>query len=143
MINFNVPPYVGTELNYVREAVEDNRKICGDGPFTKKCQSWLEKSFGADKVLLTTSGTTALEMAAMLCNLEPGDEVILPSFTFSSTATAFVLMGARLVFVDILPDTKNIEPCRTPHQTSQKQQSIPFYFHHLSPFGESRLLSKI
>ena len=75
MINFNVPPYVGTELNYVREAVEDNRKICGDGPFTKKCQSWLEKSFGADKVLLTTSGTTALEMAAMLCNLEPGDEV--------------------------------------------------------------------
>ena len=110
MINFNVPPYVGTELNYVREAVEDNRKICGDGPFTKKCQSWLEKSFGADKVLLTTSGTTALEMAAMLCNLEPGDEVILPSFTFSSTATAFVLMGARLVFVDILPDTKNIDP---------------------------------
>ena len=90
MINFNVPPYVGTELNYVREAVEDNRKICGDGPFTKKCQSWLEKSFGADKVLLTTSGTTALEMAAMLCNLEPGDEVILPSFTFSSTATAFL-----------------------------------------------------
>ena len=110
MINFNVPPYVGTELNYVREAVEDNRKICGDGPFTKKCQSWLEKSFGADKVLLTTSGTTALEMAAMLCNLEPGDEVILPSFTFSSTATAFVLMGAKLVFVDILPDTKNIDP---------------------------------
>ena len=124
MINFNVPPYVGTELNYVREAVEDNRKICGDGPFTKKCQSWLEKSFGADKVLLTTSGTTALEMAAMLCDLEPGDEVILPSFTFSSTATAFVLMGAKLVFVDILPDTKNIDPAAIEAAITEKTRVI-------------------
>lgn len=110
MIDFNVPPYVGTEMEYVRQSAEDNHKICGDGPFTKRCQSWLEERFRADKVLLTTSGTTALEMAAMLCDLEPGDEVILPSFTFSSTATAFVLMGAKLVFVDILPDTKNIDP---------------------------------
>lgn len=110
MINFNVPPYVGTELDYVREAAEVNHKICGDGPFTKKCQQWLQDSFDAEKVLLTTSGTTALEMSAMLCDLQPGDEVILPSFTFSSTATAFVLMGAKLVFVDILPDTKNIDP---------------------------------
>ena len=110
MIDFNVPPYVGTEMEYVRQSAEDNHKICGDGPFTKRCQSWLEERFCADKVLLTTSGTTALEMAAMLCDLEPGDEVILPSFTFSSTATAFVLMGAKLVFVDILPDTKNIDP---------------------------------
>ena len=95
MIDFNVPPYIGTEMEYVRQSAEDNHKICGDGPFTKRCQSWLEERFRADKVLLTTSGTTALEMAAMLCDLEPGDEVILPSFTFSSTATAFVLMGDR------------------------------------------------
>ena len=75
MIDFNVPPYVGTEMEYVRQSAEDNHKICGDGPFTKRCQSWLEERFCADKVLLTTSGTTALEMAAMLCDLEPGDEV--------------------------------------------------------------------
>ncbi|MEC4273293.1 dTDP-4-amino-4,6-dideoxygalactose transaminase [Adlercreutzia sp. R25] len=110
MISFNIPPYVGTELEFVRDAVESNRKICGDGPYTKKCQAWLEGTFGAEKALLTTSGTSALEMAAMLCDLKPGDEVILPSFTFSSTATAFLMMGARLVFVDILPDTKNIDP---------------------------------
>lgn len=110
MIDFNVPPCVGTEMEYVRQAAEENHKICGDGPFTKQCQAWLEDRTGAEKVLLTTSGTTALEMAAMLCDLQPGDEVILPSFTFSSTATAFVLMGASLVFVDILPDTKNIDP---------------------------------
>ncbi len=110
MIDFNVPPCVGTEMEYVRQAAEVNHKICGDGPFTKQCQAWLEERTGAEKVLLTTSGTTALEMAAMLCDLQPGDEVILPSFTFSSTATAFVLMGASLVFVDILPDTKNIDP---------------------------------
>ncbi len=86
-----------------------NNKICGDGPFTKKCSAWLENRFGSQKVLLTTSGTTALEMAALLCGLQPGDEVILPSFTFSSTATAFVLAGAKLVFVDIRPDTMNID----------------------------------
>lgn len=110
MISFNVPPYVGTELEFVRDAVESNRKICGDGPYTKKCQAWLESTFGTEKALLTTSGTSALEMAAMLCDFKPGDEVVLPSFTFSSTATAFLMMGARLVFVDILPDTKNIDP---------------------------------
>lgn len=109
-IPFNIPPYVGTELRYVTEAVEDNRKICGDGPFTKRCQAWMEERFGAERVLLTTSGTTALEMAAMLCDLKPGDEVILPSYTFSSTATAFLQQGASLVFVDILPGTKNIDP---------------------------------
>lgn len=108
-INFNVPPYVGTEMDYVREAAEANRKICGDGPFTKRCDQWLEERFGASKALLTTSGTTALEMAAILCELEPGDEVILPSFTFSTTATAFVLVGAKLVFVDIRPDTMNLD----------------------------------
>lgn len=108
MINFNVPPYVGTELEYVKQAVQAH-KICGDGAFTKKCNEWMENRFHAQKVLLTTSGTTALDMAALLCDLRQGDEVILPSFTFSSTATAFVLAGAKLVFVDIRPDTMNID----------------------------------
>ncbi|HJI80203.1 MAG TPA: dTDP-4-amino-4,6-dideoxygalactose transaminase [Eggerthellaceae bacterium] len=108
MIPFNVPPYVGTELEYVKQAVE-NHKICGDGPFTKKCHVWLEQNLPCQKALLTTSGTTALEMAAILCDLQPGDEVILPSFTFSTTATAFVLVGAKLVFVDVRPDTMNID----------------------------------
>ena len=112
MVQFNVPPYVGTELGYVREAVEDNRKICGDGPFTRRCSQWMEERFGAHKVLLTTSGTTALEMAALLCDIRPGDEVILPSFTFSTTATAFVLVGAKLVFVDVRPDTMNIDEAK-------------------------------
>ena len=109
MVSFNVPPYVGTELNYIREAAEKNRQICGDGPFSRKCHAWMEQRFDAKKVLLTTSGTAALEMAAVLCDLKPGDEVILPSFTFSSTATAFQAMGATLVFVDIRPDTMNID----------------------------------
>ena len=108
MIHFNVPPFVGTEFDYMRQAVE-NHKICGDGPFTKKCDEWLEKRFGTPKALLTTSGSSALDMAALLCDIQPGDEVILPSFTFSSTANAFVLAGARLVFVDIRPDTMNID----------------------------------
>ena len=109
MIDFNVPPYVGTEMEYVRQAAEVNHKICGDGPFSRKCHAWMEERFCAEKVLLTTSGTAALEMAAVLCDLKPGDEVILPSFTFSSTATAFQAMGATLVFVDIRPDTMNID----------------------------------
>lgn len=109
VIPFNKPPYVGTELEYVRQSVEEVGKISGDGPFTKKCNAWLEQRFGAQKVLLTTSGTSALEMAALLCNLQPGDEVILPSYTFSSTATAFVLAGAKLVFVDVRPDTMNLD----------------------------------
>ena len=108
MIHFNVPPFVGTEFQYMKEAVE-NHKICGDGPFTKKCDEWMEKRFGAKKVMLTTSGSSALDMAALLCDLKPGDEVILPSFTFSSTANSFVLAGATLVFVDIRPDTMNID----------------------------------
>ena len=109
MIPFNIPPFVGSELEYVREAIEDNHKLCGDGPFSRRCHEWMQDRFGAQKVLLTTSGTTALEMAALLCHLKPGDEVILPSFTFSSTATAFVLVGAKLVFVDVRPDTMNID----------------------------------
>ena len=108
MINFNVPPFTGNELDYIQQAI-DAQKICGDGAFTKKCNAWLQDRFSAQKVLLTTSGTTALDMAALMCDLKPGDEVILPSFTFSSTATAFVLAGATLVFVDVRPDTMNID----------------------------------
>ena len=108
MVAFNVPPCVGDEIEYIQQAIAA-RKICGDGDFTKKCHAWLEERFHAQKVLLTTSGTTALDMAALLCGLQPGDEVILPSFTFSSTATAFLLAGAVPVFVDIRPDTMNID----------------------------------
>ncbi len=123
MIHFNIPPFVGKELEYVREAI-DAHKICGDGQFTKKCNSWLEERFHAQKVLLTTSGSTALDMAAMLCNLQPGDEVILPSFTFSSTANAFVLVGANLVFVDIRPDTMNIDEKKIEEAITEKTKVI-------------------
>ena len=123
MISFNVPPLVGTELDYVKKAIE-NHKICGDGPFTKECNAWLENRFGAQKVLLTTSGTTALEMAALMCDLQPGDEVILPSFTFSSTATAFVLAGAKLVFVDVRPDTMNIDETKIEAAITDKTKVI-------------------
>lgn len=108
MINFNVPPFVGPELKYISDAIS-NHKICGDGPFTKKCNKWLEERFKAKKVMLTTSGSSALDMAAIMCDIKTGDEVILPSFTFSSTANSFVLAGANLVFVDIRPDTMNID----------------------------------
>lgn len=124
MIDFNVPPYVGTEMDYVREAAEKNRKICGDGPFSRKCHAWMEERFGAEKVLLTTSGTAALEMAAVLCDLKPGDEVILPSFTFSSTATAFQAMGATLVFVDIRPDTMNIDEAKIEDAITERTRVI-------------------
>lgn len=108
MIHFNIPPFVGTEFDYMKEAVE-NHKICGDGPFTKKCDTWIEKRFKTPKAMLTTSGSTALDMAAFLCGLNQGDEVILPSYTFPSTANSFVLAGAKLVFVDIRPDTMNLD----------------------------------
>ncbi len=124
MIDFNEPPYIGTELAYVREAIETNRKISGDGPFTKRCNEWIEKRFGTQKALLTTSGTTALEMAALLCDLQPGDEVILPSYTFSSTATAFVLVGAKLVFVDIRPDTMNIDETKIEAAITERTRVI-------------------
>lgn len=107
-IPFNIPPYVGTEEKYICEAIS-NKKICGDGTFTKKCSEKLERITGSNKVLITTSGTDALEMAAILCNIQPGDEVIMPSYTFVSTANAFVLRGAKIVFVDIRPDTMNID----------------------------------
>ncbi len=108
MINFNVPPYTGKEIEYIKQAVED-QKICGDGAFTKKCNAWIEQKTGTGKCLLTTSCTHATEMAALLCDIQPGDEVIMPSYTFVSTADAFVLRGAVPVFVDIRPDTMNID----------------------------------
>lgn len=123
MIHFNVPPFVGNEFDYMHIAV-DHHKICGDGEFTKKCNAWLEKRIDAQKVMLTTSGTSALEMAALLCELNPGDEVILPSFTFSSTATAFVLTGAKLVFVDIRPDTMNIDETKIEAAITDKTKVI-------------------
>lgn len=108
MINFNVPPYTGKEIEYMREAIE-NQKICGDGPFTKKCSEWIERQTGTAKCLLTTSCTHATELAALLADIKEGDEVILPSYTFVSTADAFVLRGATAVFVDIRPDTMNMD----------------------------------
>lgn len=123
MISFNVPPFVGTELQYIREAVESH-KICGDGAFTKKCNAWMEERFEAQKVLLTTSGTTALDMAALLCDLKEGDEIILPSYTFSSTATSAVLGGARLVFVDIRPDTMNLDETKIEAAITGKTRAV-------------------
>ena len=108
MIDFNVPPFTGKELEYMQQAIK-NKKICGDGEFTNKCSHWMEEKFQANHVLLTTSCTHALEMAAVLTQVKPGDEVILPSYTFVSTADAFVQRGATLVFVDIRPDTMNLD----------------------------------
>ena len=123
LIHFNVPPYIETANKYMEEAIASH-KICGDGLFTKKCNEWLENKFKAKKALLTTSGTSALEMAALLCDIEPGDEVILPSFTFSSTANAFVLQGAKLVFVDIRPDTMNIDETKIESAITDKTKVI-------------------
>ncbi len=107
-VPFNVPPCIGTEKEYVARAIESH-KISGDGEYTKKCNAWLEKTTGSQKALLTTSCTHATEMAAILARIQPGDEVIMPSYTFVSTANAFVLRGAKVKFVDIRPDTMNID----------------------------------
>ena len=107
-INFNVPPYTGKEMDYIRVCVE-NQKICGDGEFTAKDNEWIEKKTGVSKCLLTTSCTHATELSALLAGIKEGDEVIMPSYTFVSTANAFVLRGAKVVFVDIRPDTMNID----------------------------------
>ena len=123
MICFNVPPFVGTEIAYMQEAIR-NMKICGDGPFTKRCDRWIEDRFHTPKAMLTTSGSSALDMAALLCGLEPGDEVILPSYTFSSTANSFVLAGAKLVFVDIRPDTMNIDENKIEEAITERTKVI-------------------
>ena len=122
-IPFNIPPYIGTELTYVQQAI-DAHKICGDGQFTKKCNEWIVDRFGAAGALLTTSGTTALEMATLLCNFEKGDEVILPSFTFSSTATSIVLTGATPVFIDIRPDTMNMDETKIEAAITDRTKAI-------------------
>ena len=123
MINFNVPPVIGKELEYIKVAIE-NRKICGDGVFTKKCSSWIEQNTGTAKALLTTSCTHATEMSAILADIKEGDEVIMPSYTFVSTADAFVLRGARVVFVDIRPDTMNIDETLIENAITDRTKAI-------------------
>ena len=123
MINFNVPPFVGREETYIAEAIK-NRKLCGDGEFTKKCNRKLEEMTGAAKVLLTTSCTHATEMAALLSDIQRGDEVIMPSYTFVSTADAFVLRGATVVFVDIRPDTMNMDETLIEDAITEKTKAI-------------------
>ena len=123
MIPFNIPPHLGTEEKHISEAIS-NRKICGDGQFTKNCNKWLEQKTGAKKALLTTSCTHALEMGALLSGIKPGDEVIMPSYTFVSTADAFVLRGATIVFVDIRPDTMNIDETLIEDAVTSKTKAI-------------------
>jgi len=109
MIEFNKPPYIGTENDYVNQVISNNSKLSGDGQFTLNCHKWFEENFHTPKSLLTTSCTHALEMAAILADIKPGDEVISPSFTFVSTVNAFVLRGAKIIFIDVRPDTMNID----------------------------------
>ncbi len=123
MINFNVPPFTGKEMEYMKIAVE-NQKICGDGQFTHKCNEWFEQRTGTAKCLLTTSCTHATEMAALLADIKPGDEVIMPSYTFVSTANAFVLRGAKVVFVDIRPDTMNLDEKKIEEAITDKTRAI-------------------
>lgn len=124
MIDFNIPPFIGKEQEYIKEAIENNQKLCGDGPFTKKCNAWLEERFNTPKALLTTSCTHALEMAAILADIQQGDEVIAPSFTFVSTVNPFVLRGAKIVFVDIRPDTMNIDENLIEEAITDKTKAI-------------------
>lgn len=123
MLYFNVPPHVGRELDYIKEAVEKH-KICGDGEFTKRCNAWFEEKTGTRKCLLTTSCTHATELAALLADIQPGDEVIMPAYTFVSTADAFVLRGAVPVFVDIRPDTMNIDENLIEEAITEKTKAI-------------------
>ena len=123
MVPFNVPPFYGTEEEKVHEAIMSH-KISGDGEFTNKCHHWIENKTGCPKALLTTSCTHALEMAALLCRIQPGDEIIMPSYTFVSTANAFVLRGAKIVFVDIRPDTMNIDEKLIESAITEKTRAI-------------------
>lgn len=127
-IDFNRPAIVGKELEYIKDAV-DQGMLCGDGKYTKLCSEWMKKRFHVNQVFLTTSCTHALEMAAFLCDIQPGDEVIMPSFTFVSTADAFVLRGAKIVFVDIRPDTMNIdENLIEPAITEKTKAIVPVHY---------------
>ncbi len=123
MVKFNIPPHLGTEEKYISQAIS-LCKICGDGQFTKNCNTWLEEKTGSKKALLTTSCTHALEMAAILSDIKPGDEVIMPSYTFVSTADAFVMRGAEIVFVDIRPDTMNIDETLIEDAVTEKTKAI-------------------
>ncbi|WGL99639.1 dTDP-4-amino-4,6-dideoxygalactose transaminase [Arsenophonus sp. aPb] len=123
MIPFNKPPIIGTELGYMQEAMQSG-KLCGDGHFTQRCEKWLESHFQCPKALLTPSCTAALEMAAILLDIKPGDEVIMPSFTFVSTANAFVLRGATIVFIDIRPDTMNMDENKIEAAITAKTRAI-------------------
>lgn len=123
MIDFNRPAFTGKELEYIKEAV-DHHKICGDGVFTHRCNEWLEEQYQVSHALLTTSCTHALEMAAVLSEIQPGDEVIMPSFTFVSTANAFIQRGATIVFVDIRPDTMNIDESLIEDAITKKTKAI-------------------
>lgn len=123
MIGFNVPPVIGKEINYIKEAI-GKQKICGDGEFTHKCSDWMKKRFEVKNVLLTTSCTSALEMCAILSDIKEGDEVIMSSYTFVSTADAFVARGAKVVFVDIKPDTMNIDENLIEEAITQKTKAI-------------------
>lgn len=123
MIDFNRPPFVGKELEYIKQAV-DNKKLCGDGMFTQRCSDWMKQHFQSNHVMLTTSCTHALEMAAYLCDIQPGDEVIMPSYTFVSTADAFVLRGAKIVFVDIRPETMNIDEDKIEEAITDRTKAI-------------------
>jgi len=123
MIPFNKPPYIGTEDNYVIKAIHQP-KISGDGHYARLCQQWFEEHHDVPKALMTTSCTHALEMAAMLIDLKVGDEVIMPSYTFVSTANAFALRGAKIVFVDIRPDTMNIDESKIEAAITEKTKAI-------------------
>ncbi len=123
MIRFNVPPYTGKEIEYMQEAIA-LQKICGDGEFTRKCSEWMEKRFHTPKALLTTSCTHATEMAALLLDIKPGDEVIMPAYTFVSTADAFVMRGAKAVFIDIRPDTMNMDESLIEDAITDKTRAI-------------------
>ena len=123
MIRFNIPPFTGKETEYIAQAIRD-MKISGDGEFTKKCNAWIEEKTGTAAALLTTSCTHATEMAALLAGIKPGDEVIMPSYTFVSTADAFVLRGATAVFVDIRPDTMNIDETLIEDAITEKTKAI-------------------
>lgn len=123
MVNFNVPPFTGKEITYIQQAVEA-QKICGDGDFTKKCNAWIEERTGTKKALLTTSCTHATELAALLADIHSGDEVIMPSYTFVSTADAFVMRGATPVFVDIRPDTMNIDESKIEEAVTEHTKAI-------------------
>ena len=124
MILFNEPPYLGKEDSYIVDAIKNEKHISGSGKYSKLCHEFLQKLTGSPKVLLTTSGTDALEMAAILCDIKEGDEVIVPSYTFVSSAMAFVMRGAKIVFVDVRPDTMNIDETKIEAAITDKTKVI-------------------